>query len=205
MPGHVQKIQVQRAPADPGTPREIIFRQAGVALSPYARRQFHQTRNAPSGPAIAKAIIPLKSEGFITGCQAKEGMNIADTKTVKKILIIDDNELVGQSLKKTFGRYPVEVHLAVNSDDAITEISSNFYDLCMLDLSLPYIGGVEMIKRLRSISPATKIAVMAAPPISDDSERFVLIEANYYIEKPFDLADMKMLAAMLLDRNWTSE
>ena len=119
--------------------------------------------------------------------------------SVKRILIIDDNELIRHSLKKVFCHYPVEVSLAVKGSDAITEIFSHFYDLCMLDISLPDISGIEVIKHLRLLSPATKIAIMTAPPICDDSKGFVLMEANYFIEKPFDLSEIKTLAHMLVE------
>lgn len=118
---------------------------------------------------------------------------------VKKVLIIDDNELILHSLKRVFCHYPVEVSLAVKGSDAMTEIFSHFYDLCMLDICLPDISGIEVIKQLRLLSPATKIAIMTAPPISDDSKGFVLMEANYFIEKPFNLSEIKTLAHMLTD------
>lgn len=123
---------------------------------------------------------------------------------MKKVLIIDDNELIRHSLKRVFCHYPVEVSLAVKGSDAITEIFSHFYDLCMLDICLPDISGIEVIKHLRLLSPATKIAIMTAPPISDDSKGCVLMEANYFIEKPFDLSEIKMLAKMLLSEEGPS-
>lgn len=113
-------------------------------------------------------------------------------------MIIDDNELIQHSLKKVFCHYPVEVSHAVNGNDAMAEIISHFYDLCMLDICLPDISGIEVIKRLRSLSPSTKIAIMTAPPISVDTTGFLLMEANYFIEKPFDLSEIKTLANMLI-------
>ena len=118
---------------------------------------------------------------------------------VKKILIVDDNELIRQSLKRVFCHYPFEVSLAAKGSDAIADIFSHYYDLCMLDICLPDISGIEVIKHLRSLSPATKIAIMTAPPISDDSKGFVLMEANYFIEKPFSLSEIKTLAHTLIE------
>ena len=69
----------------------------------------------------------------------------------------------------------------------------------MLDICLPDISGIEVIKHLKSFSPATKIAIMTAPPISDDSKGFVLMEANYFIEKPFALSEIKTLAHTLIE------
>jgi DNA-binding NtrC family response regulator len=116
---------------------------------------------------------------------------------MKKIMIVDDNELIRHSLKKVFCSYQVETFAASNGSDALREISSRFYDLCLLDICLPDIHGIEAMKQIRALSPATKIAVMTSPPIVDDPGGFVEKEANYFIAKPFDLSDMKMLAKML--------
>ena len=91
-----------------------------------------------------------------------------------------------------------------NGSDAMTDIFSHFYDLCLLDICLPDISGIEVIKHLRSLSPATKIAIMTVPPISVDATGFMMMEANYFIEKPFALSEMKMLAKMLLDEEGPS-
>lgn len=129
---------------------------------------------------------------------------LISSHAMKKVLIIDDNELIQHSLKKVFCHYPVEVSSVTNGSDAMTDIQSHFYDLCFLDLCLPDVSGIEVIKHLRSLSPSTKIAIMTAPPITDDSAGLVLMEANYFIEKPFDLSEIKMLANFLLDEEGPS-
>ena len=128
-------------------------------------------------------------------------MQLANISTImkKKLLIIDDNELIQHSLKKVFCHYPVEVSSAINGNDAIADISSRFYDFCLLDIHLPDVSGLEIIKQLRSLSPSTKIAVMTTPSINDSSSGFLQTGANYFIEKPFDLSEMKVLAKMLLE------
>jgi DNA-binding response OmpR family regulator len=118
---------------------------------------------------------------------------------MKKVLIVDDSDLIRQSLQRVFNHYPVEVSLASNGADAMTKIYSDLFDLCLLEVCLPDVSGIEVMRRIRSVSPSTRIAIMTAPPISDDSAGFVSSEANYFIEKPFDLSEIKSLAKMLFD------
>ncbi|HTZ17291.1 MAG TPA: response regulator [Dissulfurispiraceae bacterium] len=118
---------------------------------------------------------------------------------MKRILIVDDSELIRQSLEKVFCRYPVEVFLAADGNSAIAESHAHFYDLCLLDICLPDIDGMEVIRHIKSLSPATKIAIMTVPPINVDHAGFMMMEADYFIEKPFELSEIKTLADLLFD------
>jgi len=118
---------------------------------------------------------------------------------MKKILVVDDNDLILYSFMKTFSRYPAEISIARNGTDALRKISSDLYDLCLVDTPLVDIDGMDVMKRIKTISPSTKIAVMTALPMSDDSREFVERESIHSISKPFDLAEMKGLINNLLE------
>ncbi len=126
------------------------------------------------------------------------GMPIAVINQMKKILVVDDNDLILYSFMKTFSRYPAEISIARSGTDALHKISSDLYDLCLLDTPLSDIDSIDVMKRIKTVSPATKIAIMTASPMSDDSREFVERESIHSISKPFDLAEMKVLIKDLL-------
>jgi DNA-binding response OmpR family regulator len=127
------------------------------------------------------------------------GMSIAIIIPMKKILLVDDNDLILYSLRKTFCHYPAEIAIARSGTDALLEISSHLYDLCLLDTPLSDIDGIDVMKRIKAVSPDTKIVMMTASPISDDSRGFVDRESIHCISKPFDLGEVKMFIKYLLE------
>ena len=127
------------------------------------------------------------------------GMPIAIIIPVKKILLVDDNDLILYSLRKTFCQYPAEISIARNGTDALLKISSHLYDLCLLDTPLSDIDGADVMKQIKSVSPNTKIAIMTASPIGDGSRGFAERESIHYISKPFDLGEIKVFIKHLLE------
>ncbi len=117
---------------------------------------------------------------------------------MKNILVVDDNELIQYSLTKTITHYPAQISVVSNGIDAMAKICSKYFDACFLELQLPDISGLEVMKRIREVSPDTKIAVMTAPPINENLRGFVEREANHLVIKPFDLAEIRMLITSML-------
>jgi DNA-binding NtrC family response regulator len=117
---------------------------------------------------------------------------------MKRILIVDDNELIRYSFIKTITHYPAEISVVSNGTNAMVEISAKHYYVCFMELQLPDVSGLEVMKRIREVSPMTKLAVMTAPPMNDTLRGFVEKEATHMITKPFDLAEIKMPLTELL-------
>jgi CheY-like chemotaxis protein len=118
---------------------------------------------------------------------------------VKRILVVEDNDLIVYSIKKTLNHYHADVCVACDGADAVHKISSHCYDLCLIDIHLPDINGLEILKQIKTFSPSTKIAVMTTPPIGPDAKIFIETEAINIIEKPYNLPEMKLLLNGLLE------
>ncbi len=65
---------------------------------------------------------------------------------MKKILIVDDEFLINYSLSATFQAKDTEVTTAADGATALKAISENHFDLCFLDIHLPDISGLEIMK-----------------------------------------------------------
>jgi DNA-binding NtrC family response regulator len=117
---------------------------------------------------------------------------------VKSILVVDNNDLIVYSIMKTLTHYQADVCVASNGPDAVLKISSHAYDLCLIDIHLPDINGVDILKQIKTFSPSTRIAVMTTPPIGNDARKFIETEAINIIEKPYNLSEMKTLLNGLL-------
>ncbi len=125
-------------------------------------------------------------------------MNCFPSITMKRILIVDDEPLVLYGLSKTLHDL-AEVKTVTTGEEAILELRSFFYDLCFLDIHLPDMNGLDVMKRVKEISPETRIAVMTASHVNENMKRAIKAEADYFVAKPFKLPKIKMIAKRALE------
>lgn len=77
------------------------------------------------------------------------------------VLLVDDHEIVLQGMKRIVERIPRAdtIITSLSGDDALRQIESRAFDLCISDIELPGCSGFELIERIRTVSPATRIIV----------------------------------------------
>jgi CheY-like chemotaxis protein len=117
---------------------------------------------------------------------------------MKKILIVDDEYLIRYSLSASFKGANSEVITAPDGETALKAINDNHFDLCILDIHLPDIDGLEIMKKLGQTSPLTKIIVMTGSEVSEAMMRDIRNNALLLISKPFDLDRIKSFVDQIL-------
>ena len=103
----------------------------------------------------------------------------------KNFLIIDDEALICFNLEKIFsseGHYSTSVH---NGEDAIKEIEKKSYDIIFLDLALPDINGVQVLKRIKEIKPDQLVVIITGYPDSDLLNQALELSPLAFVKKPF--------------------
>jgi len=106
------------------------------------------------------------------------------------ILIVDDHQMFCESLSLALSdRVPdVEVHTSYSGFSAIQKFEEkNRYDIVMLDMNLPGLGGKEIFKRLRMLEPEQSIAFVSASDDPADLEWAIDNGASSFIPKTFRL------------------
>jgi CheY-like chemotaxis protein len=117
---------------------------------------------------------------------------------MKKILIVDDEYLIRYSLSATFTSTNAEVITAADGKAALKAINENRIDLCILDIHLPDMDGLEIMKILGQTSPWTKITIMTGSEISETMMRVIQENAVLLIAKPFDLDRLRAFVEQIL-------
>src|SRR5436853_3175467 len=84
-----------------------------------------------------------------------------------RILVIDDNLAVVDILVTVLAEEGYEVSSAVTSDEGLKLFIQSCPDLVLLDIALPGMNGIEMLKRIRSIAPTVRVVMVSGL----DSER----------------------------------
>ena len=121
----------------------------------------------------------------------------------KKILIIDDDQLILYGLQKGLRQEGVEVATASSAGVAMEEFSLCPYDLCLLDIHLPDYNGLELMKEMRQICPKTRVIIMTASYMGDDELSANITEAVrngacHFMTKPFDLSEVRDIVQQAL-------
>jgi two-component system, NtrC family, response regulator AtoC len=106
------------------------------------------------------------------------------------ILIVDDEALTLRTLSRGLRDEGFEVFTATSGEEALKLFQEEKPDLTLLDIVLPGIDGVEVLRRIKSAGPASIVLMMSAYHMVDRAVEAMKLGAYDYVVKPFLLADM---------------
>lgn len=107
-----------------------------------------------------------------------------------RILLAEDEKLLSRAIVKVFEKNNYSVDAVFNGKDALTYIEFGNYDCVVLDIMMPIMDGIEVIKNIRSQGNNIPILVLSAK--SEISDKILGLDsgANYYLTKPFDTREL---------------
>jgi DNA-binding response OmpR family regulator len=105
----------------------------------------------------------------------------------KRILIVDDEEVIRKFLKIHLGKLGYEVKEAADGEQAMEQLSKDDFDLLICDILMPKKDGWEVIKEVKSNPKTKNMPVILLTAKNEDSDMFKGYDlgANYYMTKPF--------------------
>ena len=106
-----------------------------------------------------------------------------------RVLIVDDEESTRLLLAKILSHdLRIEVVLAGTCEQALRLAGNYAYDAILLDLMMPGVGGVEVLKQVRNASPNTATPVIVVSVLSDQTtvDLCMAVGANAYLVKPVE-------------------
>jgi nitrogen regulation protein NR(I) len=112
---------------------------------------------------------------------------------VKTILFVDDEESVRYSFKKLMDKPPYQVSDVSNGQAALDFFSKEIPDLVVLDIEMPGMTGLEVLQRIKEISPMTPVLIITAYGTGERVITAMKYGAYEYLEKPFDVPRLKGL------------
>lgn len=109
-----------------------------------------------------------------------------------KVLVIEDEELVRKVLEFRLKKEGYEVFLAKDGAEALSLIEHQRFDLILVDIMLPYVGGLEITSKVKS-NPETKdtpVIVLSANGLENVILEAFALGADDFIPKPFNLPEL---------------
>ena len=107
---------------------------------------------------------------------------------IQRILVADDEESIRWVLSKALKKQGFTVDLAEDGLKARALAAANHYDLAVLDIKMPGIQGLDLLKEFRSNHPDTLVVIMTAEATMEHAVSAMKHGAYDYLTKPFDLA-----------------
>ncbi len=119
----------------------------------------------------------------------------------KKLMIVDDEETLTYSLYQSFilAKQNYEVVTASSGEEASEKLEQTDFDLVITDISMPGMSGLELLAWIQEKHPATAVLVMTAYGSEDKKEEALSLGARNYIEKPFEIKEIKQLVMDILN------
>src|SRR5947209_1687006 len=106
------------------------------------------------------------------------------------VLIVDDEALTLRTISRALREEGFDVFTASSGEDAVKTFTAEKPDLTLLDIVLPGIDGVEVLRRIKAVNPKSIVLMMSAYHMVDRAVDAMKLGAYDYLIKPFHLTDM---------------
>ena len=109
----------------------------------------------------------------------------------KKILLVDDYPPTRQLIREALNQAGYnDVDEAENGREALDKFADNHFDLVISDVMMPGMGGMELLNRLREVSPDTSVIMITAYPAEELTVSAMKKGAVDFLKKPFNIDDL---------------
>ena len=117
-----------------------------------------------------------------------------------RILIVDDEEIVVRSCLRILGGSDYELDSAQDGRQALEKIEARSYDVILLDIVMPKIDGMEVLKRVKESHPDVDVIMVTGLSEIETAVRSMKLGAFDYLPKPFDPDELRMVVERALER-----
>ncbi len=118
----------------------------------------------------------------------------------EKLLIVEDEDTLCESLKRVFTKEGYETDIADSAEAAFELLKDKTYDLIITDIILPGISGIELLSRYKKQNPEQKVVIMTAYASMETAVEALKAGACDFIIKPLMHDEMKRIVKKALSK-----
>ncbi|HEX5759497.1 MAG TPA: response regulator transcription factor [Thermoanaerobaculia bacterium] len=122
-----------------------------------------------------------------------------------KLLVVEDSERLRRSLGQGLRRAGFAVDLTADGEEGLAFAEVNDYDVIVLDLMLPKLDGLSVLRRLRLQGRKTHVLILSAKDQVEDRIRGLELGADDYLIKPFSFEELCARVRALVRRRYESK
>jgi two-component system response regulator HydG len=112
-----------------------------------------------------------------------------DRQSRQKILVVDNEQVILDLLRRVLSREGYEVATTTHGDEAVGLVSTGCFDLAITEIGVHRLDGRDLMMRIKQASPETVLVAMTSYP-ANEVIRFAQDHADGYLEKPFALEEL---------------
>ncbi|MDY6837628.1 MAG: sigma-54 dependent transcriptional regulator [Thermodesulfobacteriota bacterium] len=113
------------------------------------------------------------------------------------IMVVDDELIVRESLKGWLDKFGYHVDMAEDAQDALKRLDTESYDLLFVDIKMPGMDGVDLLRRVKEEQPDVMVVMITAHGSIESAIEAMKAGARDYLMKPFDPEDLELLIEKL--------
>jgi DNA-binding NtrC family response regulator len=119
----------------------------------------------------------------------------------ERILVVDDEMLIRWSLQQDLTKEGYEVLTAESGEDALGLVEGEALDLVLLDIHLPGMDGIAVLKRIRELDPGLPVIMITAYGMVETAVAAMKLGAQDFLAKPFTLDNVRLVIRKALETN----
>ncbi len=136
-----------------------------------------------------KKVDPFKAE-----TKQPKIFDSASDPLLKNILVVDDEVSVNNNIRKILGKNGFQVDQAVTKEEALEKINQQLYKLVLLDLRMPGVSGLELLKAVSKVQPQARVIIITGYASIETAIETARIGAVDYLPKPFTPDELRNVA-----------
>jgi len=118
----------------------------------------------------------------------------------KSVLIVDDEKNILLTLSQSLEVLRLETDTATNGEEALAKLKEKEFGLILLDIRMPGMDGMEVLRQVREIRPDIRIIMISAYGTIEVAVEAMKLGAVDFIQKPFSPEEVRALVSRVLDR-----
>jgi DNA-binding NtrC family response regulator len=120
-----------------------------------------------------------------------------------RILVVDDERNIRNNLVTVLESAGYEVDASADGEDALAKCKEGHYDLAFVDIQMPKMGGLELLRYLHTLRPRMAVVILTAYGTTARAVEAMKLGAVDFLEKPFDPKHIQLLCEEIFQRQKT--
>ena len=125
--------------------------------------------------------------------------------TGRSVLIVDDEKNIRLTLSQALEVLEVETDTAANGEEALAKLKEKEFGLILLDLKMPGMDGMEVLRQVSEIRPDIRMIIITAYGTVESAVEAMKLGAADFIQKPFAPEEIRGLVSRVMDREKIDE